>query len=128
MPPAKRNKSTENNLIPYIILEANPDYKRPYVETIYGMAKEDELNSILLEKMFVFVYNRSDINQFNNVSDVSKFWNNYYSEYYMSNSPWEAKAVINNKWVNVTPSDINLFDVIMKTKKPIEDDEDDEDI
>lgn len=66
-------------LIPYVILEAHPDWKRPYVLPEFGMIQEDKLTDFLLEKLVEFVYDRIDIENLNNIDDITNFWEHYYT-------------------------------------------------
>jgi hypothetical protein len=119
--------STE--LIPYVIQEAYPDWKRPYVSSFFGMVQEDKLTDEVLEKLLDFVYDRIDIENLNSVDDIEKFWENYYNEYYMDNSPWQATAIIDGIWKNVNPSNEELFNALIKEKNKcyISSDENDND-
>jgi hypothetical protein len=103
-------------LIPYVILEAHPDWKRPYVLPEFGMIQEDKLKEHLLEKLVEFVYDRIDIENLNNIHDITNFWEHYYDDYYMDNSPWEATAIIDGIWDNVTPSYEDQFNALIKEK------------
>ena len=42
-------------LIPYVILEAHPDRKRPYVLPYFDSIEENKLNSVLLRNLVEFV-------------------------------------------------------------------------
>jgi hypothetical protein len=103
--------------IPYVILIACPDYKRPRMIEDFGVCSKRELNSFFINKAADFVYEYySYNNNFNEIKDVQQFWTNYYDGYYMGNSPWSSRAFINGVWENVTPSDIEIFDRIQKLK------------
>ena len=118
-------------LIPYVILSAHPDYKRPYVLPQFGMIEEDKLKDYLLEQLVYFVYDRIDIENLESVDDVYNLWENFYVDCYMDNNPWEAKAIIDGKWKNVEPSNEELFKALIKEKNKryvcLDDEEDDED-
>ena len=104
-------------LIPYVILEAHPDWKRPCVLPEFGMVQEDRLSDFLLEKLVEFVYDRIDIENLTSVDDIYKFWEHFYTERrYMANSPWEANAIIDGIWNNVNPSNEVLFNALIKEK------------
>lgn len=105
-----------NALIPFVILEACPDYKRPYVLPIYGMVEECKLTDTILEKLVDFVYSRIDIDELCDLEDIDKFWDEFYSDYYMENSPWEAKAIVNGAWENVNPTNEELFNALITIK------------
>jgi hypothetical protein len=116
-------------LIPYVIMESYPDYKRPHILPIFGMSPQDKLDDVLLKKLVDFVYDRIDIENLNSVEDIEYFWENYYNECYMDNTPWEATAIIDGVWENVNPSNESLFKALIKEKNKcyISSDENDND-
>lgn len=103
-------------LIPYVILEANPDNKRPYVLPEFGIIQEDKLFQILLDKLVAFVYCKIDIETVNSIKDIEMFWEHYYDDNFMVNLPWNAVAVIDGIWKNVIPTDEDLYKAIIKEK------------
>jgi hypothetical protein len=105
------------DLIPFVILSAHPDYKRPYVLPFFGMIEEDKLKDTILEKLVDFVYDRIDMDHVNSVKDVEKFWEEFYSDSYMDNPPWEANAIINGVWEEVDITNIELFEALVEEKK-----------
>ncbi len=115
-------------LIPYVIISAHPDYKRPYILPQFGMISEDKLKDYLLEQLVEFVYERIDIENLKNVDDIDNFWKHFYDDCYMDNSPWEATAIIDGIWENVSPSNEELFNALIKEKDKcyISSDEDDD--
>lgn len=111
----------KKELIPFVILEAHPDYKRPYVLPILGMVEEYKLKDIILEKLVDFVYDRIfDIDNLSSVKDVEKFWENFYSDSYMDNPPWEATAILNGVWEDVSPNNEELFNALIKERTKIQ--------
>ncbi len=106
-----------SQLVPYVISEAHPDYKSPSVKTIYGFVSQDELDNFLLNELVKFVWNFNDRFDLDSVDDIVNFWDNFYGNWSMMNPPWEAKAVINGKWIDVTPSDEKLFEKLVDYKK-----------
>ena len=117
-------------LIPYVILSAHPDYKRPYILPQFGMISEDKLKDYLLEQLVEFVYDRIDIETLNSVDDIQNFWQHFYDDCYMGNRPWEATAIIDGIWDNVNPSDEELYNalIIQKNKCYISSDDDEKTI
>ena len=103
-------------LIPYVILSAHPDHKRPYILPQFGMILEDNLKEHLLEQLVDFVYDRIDIENLKNVDDIQYFWEHFYDEKYMDNSPWDATAIINGEWVSVGPTNEELFNKLLTYK------------
>lgn len=97
-------------MLPYVITIAHPDYKRPYVSQDFGVIKKDEMNTFFLAQVCYFILDRE--RNIKSIEDVTKFFDNYYSDSYMSNSPWEARIFINKKWKYVTPSNDEIWDYI----------------
>lgn len=103
-------------VIPYVILEAHPDYKRPYVKPVYGMVQKSKLIDTLLENLVDFVYDKIDIDNLTDVKDVDNFWREFYNDTYMSNPPWEATAIINEEWTDISFSSFELFSRLLEEK------------
>lgn len=114
--------------IPYVISEAHPDYKRPYLLQDFGTVDENLIGTFFVEKAAEFIYDRTGDDDIETVDDVTSFWENYYDEYYMDNSPWDAIIFINGEWKNVCPSNIEIFECLkrIKIEENNEEDEDDE--
>lgn len=108
--------------IPYVILEAYPDYKRPYVLPRFGFAKKNEVQSVILKELVEFVYDRIDIKCVKSEEDIQTFWDNYYSNSYMDMRPWEATAFINDTWCNISPSNEELLQELIMLKDKDKDD------
>ena len=102
--------------IPYVISEAHPDYKRPYLLQDFGVVDEKLIDTFFVEKVVEFIYDRNG-EDIKSVDDISNFWYNYFDEYYMDNSPWDALIFINGEWKNVTPTDIEIFECFQRMKK-----------
>ena len=100
--------------IPFIISEACPDYKSPCVFQQFGACYKSEIPDYFINKVADFILERSDHDAVNDIEGITDFWKQYYSEYYISNPPWEANAFIDNKWVNVTPTDEEILERIQK--------------
>lgn len=120
------------NKVPYVISEAHPDYKRPYLKQEFGTIEEDRFDTFFIEEVSEFILEREYINTINVVDDIKLFWRYYYDEYYMDNIPWEAKIFIYGKWKSVTPANELIFEHIMaikngdKNRKSIVDNENEE--
>lgn len=110
-------KEVKKDLIPFVILEAHPDYKRPYVLPFFGMVEEYKLKDTILEKLVDFVYDRIGIDNVTSVIDVEQFWIEFYSDCYMDNPPWEATAIINGVWEEVYITNVELFEALIEDKK-----------
>lgn len=113
-------------MIPYVISEAHPDYKRPSLDQDFGVVKEEEMNSYFLQKICDFILERTDINDLKCEYDIENFFDNYFNEYFMLNSPWEAVVFRNGEWENMTPSNEEIWAHIQLLKLEEEKDQDHE--
>ena len=102
--------------IPFIISSAHPDFKRPFLLQDFGTCYRNEISYYFIEKAAEFVFERVSPDSLNEVNDITNFWASYYDEYYMDNIPWEATVFMDRKWLNVTPSDDEIFERINKLK------------
>jgi hypothetical protein len=102
--------------IPYVISEAHPDYKRPYLFDNFGSIDENIIDTFFVETVSEFILDRKDINTISSITDIEDFWNYYYQEYYMENAPWTAMIFINGNWKSITPSNIEIFECIKRIK------------
>jgi hypothetical protein len=104
------------NKIPYVISQAFPDHKRPYLSQEFGTIEENEIDLFFIEEVSEFILEREYINTINDIDDINLFWKNYYDEYYMDNLPWEATIFIHGKWKSVTPTNEVIFQHINAIK------------
>jgi hypothetical protein len=93
--------------VPYILAFAYPCYKRPQHEQqfLYGSGKD--LKDNILNKISSFVFDNLSGRGFKEVTTKMVqhlYENEYFSEYYMENEPWQAIAVINGEWCDITPT------------------------
>jgi hypothetical protein len=100
--------------IPFVISEACPDYKRPSIVQQFGTCYKSEIPYYFVNKVAEFIFERSDPDAVNDIEGIEYFWKQYYSDYYIDNPPWEANAFIDNKWVNITPTDEEILERIQK--------------
>lgn len=114
--------------IPYVISEAHPDYKRPCLAQHFGTIEEQLIGTFFVEKAAEFIYERTDMDDHQTVDDIVNFWDNYFDECYMDNSPWDARIFINGEWKNVCPSNIEIFECLnrMRTAEKNEEDKEEE--
>jgi len=112
-----------SNKIPYVISEAHPDYKRPCLFERFGVVDEMMIEIFFVEKVTEFIYDRIDSDNVQSEDDITRFWENYYDEYYMDNTPWEARIFINGEWENVCPTDIQIFECLQRMIKDENDEE-----
>ncbi len=102
--------------IPYVISASHPDYKRPWLQQEFGAIDENLIDTFFVEKAAEFIYDRTNADDIESVDDIVSFWDNYYIEYYMSNSPWDASVFINGKWKNACPSNVEIFECLKRMR------------
>ena len=117
-------------MIPYVISEAHPDYKRPYLHQDFGIVKEEEVQTYFLDRVCEFILDRTDNKMLKCCKDIQNFFNNYFDEYYMENGVWEAMVFINGEWEPATPSLQAVWEHIqlMKLQEQEEEKEQTEDV
>ena len=120
--------SEQTKKIPYVILEAHPDHKRPCAIQRLGLVEETKLHSSILESLVEFVYDRIDIECVKSVKDIETFWDEFYSDNYMCMTPWEATAFIDGKWEDIVISNEELLEALIKEKQKENKDNNDEDL
>lgn len=102
--------------VPYVILEACPDYKRPRTDAKYGVVNPEKLDEFFLDAITSFIEYNTDISNINTIQDLEKFWENYYMDSYMENEPWEARVFINRKWRKIErPSNASILACILSS-------------
>lgn len=109
-------------MIPYVISEAHPDYKRPCLSQDFGVVEEEEMQSYFLDKVSVFILERTDIDTLKCCKNIESFFNNYYCEDYMDNIPWQAVVFRNGEWENMTPSIESIWEYIQMLKLQADED------
>jgi hypothetical protein len=114
--------------IPYVILEAHPDYKRPCAIQRLGLVEETNLHSSILDILVEFVYDRINIECVKSVEDIETFWSNFYGDRYMCMSPWDASAFIDGKWKDIYISNEELFEALIKEYQKAEQETKEEDV
>jgi hypothetical protein len=112
--------------IPYVIIEAHPDRKRPYACPRFGLVDEMKLRSSVLEQLIEFVIDHVDLEKTKSVEDIQTFWDNYYEDNYMDMSPWEATAFIDGVWRDVSFSNAELLEGLIKKRQKIREEEEEE--
>lgn len=114
--------TTTEPIIPYIISLAYPCYKRPRLQQIFGEGTIEEVTQNVLTKIYIYVYKsiyesrEIEIT----VANIKKLYEeDVYSEYYMDNEPWIAKAFIDGKWTDITPTYEELYLMYLECKQKI---------
>ena len=62
--------------IPYVISEAHPDYKRPWINNIHGIIGLDKMTEFFLEEVAIFILDRTNIERLKSEHDITNFWIN----------------------------------------------------
>lgn len=108
--------------IPYVISEAHPDYKRPYLSQDFGICQEKDVPELFINKCADFIFGMTSGDDIESVNDIKNFFDNYYDEYYMDNYPWQANMFINGEWSCFIPSEEQLLNRINLLKQFEEED------
>jgi len=103
-------------MIPYVISEAHPDYKRPHMLQDFGVVIEEEIQLYFLDKVCEFILERTNIDTLKCCQSIENFFYNYYDENYMDNVPWQAMIFRNGEWENMTPSIESIWEYIQQLK------------
>ncbi len=115
----QRNKNTEQ-IIPYIVSIARPDRKCPELKQYY---KQDYLTNVKQEAAeliynqfidYVFMYENNKKKNITFKSFEKVYYEYYYLENCMRNNPWSAKAFINGKWEDITPTHEELYQIFVR--------------
>ena len=102
--------------IPYVISEAHPDIKRPWLNQTFGTIDKNLSHYFFIKKIAEFIYERTNEDDIKSVDDINKFWDTYYEYDYMDNSPWDAKIFVDGKWSSVTITESEILEHINKIK------------
>ena len=113
-------------MIPYVISEAHPDYKRPSLQQDFGVVKEEEMKTYFLDRICNFILERTCHDNLKSQYDIEKFFHTFFDEIYMDNSPWDALVFINGEWENMTPSCEEIWEHIQLLKLQEKEDEEQE--
>ena len=108
-----------NRMIPYVISIARPCYKRPELDQSFGSISEEELENFILTNVSEFILDRLPLEDINYIKDITQFWDDYYSEYYMGNEPYSVMIFKDNEWQNATPSDDEIFEYIKNNENKL---------
>ncbi|MFY7730497.1 MAG: hypothetical protein ACOVRN_13335 [Flavobacterium sp.] len=109
--------------IPYVIMEAEPDWKRPSILHHFGSVAEDEVNTFLLARLCDFILERIDIDQLTCEVDIDRFFETYYDECYMDNPPWDVKVFRGGEWMSAYPTHAAVWEHIQLVKHAEEQEE-----
>lgn len=110
--------SIKEEVIPYIIAWAYPDYKRPSIIHNYGMIEQNKLKEFIINDILSFLDGRIDyIDTMDDLRDYLSY--RFYEDYdlYMDNPPWEGSIVINGQWLNIDIPYEEIFAAILEQKR-----------
>ena len=86
---------------PFVLSIAHPDYKRPYVEQIFGYDEKD-IKEKLYDNFYDYLYNtiadegiEGDVDR-----EYDNYINNYYNYAYMKQAPFELMVLSDSKWID----------------------------
>lgn len=100
-------------IVPYIVCTAHPDYKRPYVSVIQKQTTCETLIVDLTEAYFKALvdelYYSEEYHGELSQENLDKFFDNYYREHYMDNSPLEMTYFMDGKWHNYDQPPIEVL-------------------
>jgi hypothetical protein len=91
-----------SDIIPYTVETAHPDYKRPYLLVQKSHTTREKMNEDLTEAYFQAIvdnlyYDSEYHGEFTQIN-LDKFFDNYYSETYMDNSPLSVCYFMDEEW------------------------------
>lgn len=86
-------------MIPYIIVIARPDWKRPYCEIITDVQKNEEHLFSKFDKLVVHEMVELSIGYNKKFVSYSEFHDHFFSEYYMHHRPIEIKY-FKEEWIH----------------------------
>jgi hypothetical protein len=88
--------------IPYIVCTAHPDYKRPRVSVSQNQTTRETLIDDLTEAYFNALvdelYYSEEYHGELTQENLDKFFENYYREHYMDNSPLDMNYFMDGEW------------------------------
>lgn len=87
--------------IPYSIVTAHPDGRRPYGRLVTGCTTGDKLDEKLTAELVDFVMDARD----SKITSLAAFYEDYYDEYYMDMPPFEAQYFRDGVWHSWEPDE-----------------------
>jgi hypothetical protein len=98
-----------SDTVPYIVCTAHPDYKRPYVSVSQKQTTRETLIDDLTEAYFKALVDELYYSEELSQANLDKFFDNYYREYYMDNSPLEICYFMDGEWHNFDQPPIEVL-------------------
>ncbi len=120
--------NTQNKEInKYIVCIAHPGYKNEWYEQIFETTKDNlkqEVTKKIYEEIYESLKGYVDIvedkyyfggNNDLTVEKIKKYYEvGVYDEYGMNSDPWGAYNVINGKWIDITPTYQELYNMFLQ--------------
>jgi hypothetical protein len=111
-----------SDIIPYTVETAHPDYKRPCVSVKHSQTTRekmiDDLNEAYFNALVDELYYDCEYHGEFTQENLDKFFDNYYSETYMDNSPLSVSYFVDGEWHYFDQPHIEVL--VEKYKKWIE--------
>jgi len=115
-----------NGINKYIVCIAHPAYKNEWCEQIFETTKDklkQEVTKKIYEELYESLKSYVELLGGNNDISVEKIKKYYevgvYDEYGMNSDPWSAYNVVNGKWIDITPSYQELYNVFLEEDQKI---------
>ena len=116
-------------MIPYVISIGHPHRKCPGVDQSFKFNKTlEEVKEVVLNKIYLHICRITDDEEIT-IELIKEIYNYEREEYNLDNYHWEAKAFVDSKWIDVTPTHEEIYNkfLLKNNKQNNEDDDEDED-
>jgi hypothetical protein len=108
--------NNNEEMIPYIIMEAYPYRNIPSVKHNVGVIEKSNITNKIVDTLVEFVSLHTNINHIETIEHLHYFWKHLYDKQYMDNEPWIALIFINNQWTYIRPNNEELLVALLKEK------------
>jgi hypothetical protein len=100
-----------NIIIPYIVETAHPDYKRPCVSVQTKQTTADKMETDLIDAYYDALVNELYYQEEGPMTqkNLDKFFDHYYSETYMDNTPLSIRYFMDGKWLYYDQPSIEIL-------------------
>ena len=110
-----------NEINKYTVCIAHPAYKNEWYEQIFETTQDklkQEVTKKIYEELFESLKYYTNFGEDINNLTVEKIKNYYevgvYDEYGMNSDPWRAYNVITGKWIDITPTYEELYNMFLQ--------------
>ncbi len=108
--------NNNEQMIPYIIMEAYPYRNIPSVKHNMGIIEKSNITNKILEKLVEYVCFNTNLSHIETIEDLNYFWKHIYDKQYMDNKPWIALVYMDNQWSYICPNNEDLLVALLKKK------------